>query len=221
MSAQHLSSREARHFALSCETLGLGPRPVVLEVGCVEFHPHASSPFAGQPATPSHFCLDVVSQMRDERTIEAETVAWWLREAPGLPVAPQEVSYSLADVDSVLWSMMELGQGGQVVIWYQSAFQKRAIRSLFGRRNQWGLVGQVCLDSVQVLSGRSESDWSWGERRRLPQHVAWVRSVDLAVDAWRAVRRLGGQGTRLRQAVKAVGASTWGRDPRFPRDGLS
>lgn len=116
-----------RHMMIDIETLDTRPSAVVFQVGVVVFEDALMQEAPKSPILAQRkFDLDILPQIFAGRTIDRETVNWWLtQKAPVIPIKKQSVHTVFQEISQMM------GDFGVSYVWSNSpSFDAVIMRSL-------------------------------------------------------------------------------------------
>lgn len=126
---------------LDIETLGTGPKAVVLSIGAARFDVFSAKPMNGFVQT-----LDIDEQTKLGRTITRGTFNWWMQQSDD---ARKAISAGEGmDVVETLHRLRAFCKGAKRVWGFGSDFDNAIVRSLeedVGTKNSWAYRGNRCF----------------------------------------------------------------------------
>lgn len=186
-----------KHVMIDIETLGLGPTPVILQIGAVAFDPGADEPIP--PYTQrsrNHFemsididsCLDLC--LRVGLHVDGSTIAWWFAQSDAARRAVMTNPRPLGSVLNAFWAWLGLHRSGDApglpFIWsHGAAFDVPVLEAAYRLcRNPILAVpwDHRSVRDTRTLFALAEEFAGWQKPRHETAHTALADAITQAED---------------------------------------
>lgn len=118
------------HLMVDIETLALDERALILQVGAVEFNP-----FEGTIGQPYSWDLDYRDQ--HTRSIDADTVLWWMRQSDEARKAVMDPRFARTNVHEFLKQFRGIVEKSDRVWAHYTDFDLRKLNNLSADTEYW------------------------------------------------------------------------------------